>query len=364
MPRWGAAPGACPKPRSARSVTSPMMLLQLGGRATPAPPDAPSIWSAPVATESAVTHDRIAGALIGAAAGDALGAPYEFTHPGPDVVIEPRGGGAFGWESGEWTDDTDLTVCVAYGLIHGDVLEATGLDDIAARFRAWLEQRPKDVGRQTKLAILHGGDTAAAMTAFVESRADTHSGGNGSLMRTAPVALRYLDDPAACVEAARRISALTHPDSQAGIPCAMWSYAIRHAIVYGDINGPLHYLEEFADPAESAFWSRTLTDAAAGEPARDFRNNGWVVHALQTAWWAISTTPGSGEDHLAAALERCVRAGGDTDTTAAIAGALLGARWGASAVPDAWRAQLHGYPGLDGDDLGELGLAVAQAATP
>ncbi|KMV14839.1 hypothetical protein ACT17_28305 [Mycolicibacterium conceptionense] len=308
-----------------------------------------------------VSADRVAGALIGAAAGDALGAPYEFTHPAPDAVIEPKGGGAFGWEPGEWTDDTDLTCVVAQGLLDGDPFTAGGLDATVDGFRDWLASGPKDVGRQTKLAILHGGGTADSMIRFVESRADGNSGGNGSLMRTAPVALRYLNTEEAVVAGARRVSALTHPDADAGLPCEMWSYAIRHAILYGDFTGPRRFLDSHTGGDDRQRWTALLDEAETGEPRDDFRNNGWVVHALQTAWWAIATTPGEGEQHLTAALERCVRAGGDTDTTAAIAGALLGARWGASAVPDAWRAQLHGYPGLDADGLARLAIAVAEA---
>lgn len=317
--------------------------------------------TASMSVRETVSADRVAGALIGAAAGDALGAPYEFTHPATDAVIEPKGGGAFGWEPGEWTDDTDLTCVVAQGLIDGDPFTTGGLDPMADGLRRWLGNGPKDVGRQTKVAILHGGRTAAEMARFVESRGNSNSGGNGSLMRTAPVALRYLNNAEAAVVGAHNVSALTHPDNQAGLPCAMWTYAIRHAIVSGDFGGPRRFLDSHTGGEERQRWTSLLDQAEAGDPTIDFRNNGWVVHALQTAWWAISTTPGTGSEHLVTALERCVRAGGDTDTTAAIAGALLGARWGASAVPAAWQGQLHGYPNLDADGLGRLAIAVAEA---
>ena len=87
----------------------------------------------------------------------------------------------------------------------------------------------------------------------------------------------------------------------------------------------------------------------------DFTNNGWVVEALQGAWSAITTTPIPQDDpatgvfradHLRLALDAAVRGGDDTDTVAAIAGGLLGAVYGASAVPAEWRRVLHGWPGL------------------
>jgi len=85
-----------------------------------------------------------------------------------------------------------------------------------------------------------------------------------------------------------------------------------------------------------------------------------VVHALQTAWWAIIRAAARDCTHLQQALELCVRAGHDTDTTAAIAGGLLSARWGASAVPQRWRRMLHGWPGMTARDLVALAVLTAR----
>ncbi len=305
-----------------------------------------------------VNLDRARGVLIGTAAGDALGAPYEFTYPGSNTEITLKGGGAFGWEPGEWTDDTAMTVAVARGLLTADALTDHGLDAVAQEFRTWLSSGPKDVGRQTKVVILHGGSTAQSMTEFAKTKSN-HSAGNGSLMRTAPVALRYLTSAVDCVSAAIQISDLTHPDPHARQACAMWSYAIRHAVLHGDFNGPRQYLDEFATPSERGFWRELLRRAEHAGPT-DYRNNGWVVDAVATAWWAIVGAPGVHEQHVVCTLERAVRAGGDTDTTAAIAGALVGARWGAAAVPEQWKTQLHGYPGIDANGLAELAESLAR----
>ena len=105
----------------------------------------------------------------------------------------------------------------------------------------------------------------------------------------------------------------------------------------------------------------------------DFKNNGWVVEALQGAWSAITTTPipqddpASGVfrvDHLRLALDAAVRGGGDTDTVAAIAGGLLGAVYGASAVPAEWRRVLHGWPGLGTRGLVALATRIVKADKP
>ena len=182
-------------------------------------------------------------------------------------------------------------------------------------------------------------------------------GGNGSLMRTAAVGIAYLDDEAGCLEAAALVSSLTHDDDRAEQACQLWSFAIRQAVLTGTFDGVRGFLE-IADSDVARYWGPVLDQAENGAP-RDFPKNGWVVHALQTAWWAITHADQGDAQHLQAALELAVRAGHDTDTTAAIAGALLGARWGASAVPARWRRILHGWPGLRAKDL--IGLAALTA---
>ena len=201
------------------------------------------------------------------------------------------------------------------------------------------------------------------------------SGGNGSLMRTAPIALAYLDDPDALVHAAQEISAMTHHDPEAGEACALWCLAIRHAVLHGslDVRSGLGHLPE----ERAEVWADRLDVAETGQPA-DFDRNVWVVQALQGAWSAITTTAPTDRDssslaagrstagpaHLRRALEAAVRGGRDTDTVAAIAGALVGGLYGASAVPAQWRRKLHGWPGLRARDLVRLGVMTARGGEP
>ncbi|WP_084759509.1 ADP-ribosylglycohydrolase family protein [Nocardia mangyaensis] len=303
------------------------------------------------AVQDAGFSDRVAGVLVGTAAGDALGAGYEFTRPAPDAVIDMIGGGAFDWAPGEWTDDTSMALAVALAAMHGPGID---LDAVAAGFVRWYDSNPPDIGNQTRLVLSERPGSARAMQAQAMSLTG-RTGGNGSLMRTAPVALAYLDDAEECIAAAGRIGLLTHHDEHAVEACKLWTYAVRHAVLEADFDGVRKYVSR---SSHAEFWTDRLDEAERGTPD-DFANNGWVVHALQTAWWAITTTESSGPEHLPLALAACVRAGNDTDTTAAIAGGLLGARWGASAVPAPWRAILHGYPGLTGADLPDLALRIA-----
>ncbi len=316
--------------------------------------------SAPQLTS--IELDRAVGALLGSAAGDALGAGYEFSYPSPSTPIEMIGGGIGAFEPGEWTDDTAMALAIARVTATGlDVRTAAGLDAVAAGFVEWYDSGPKDIGNQTRAVLAHRDPTGAEMQARARSLIG-RKGGNGSLMRTAPIGIAYLADEQGCLDAATAVATLTHDDDRATQACRLWSSAIRHAVLHGTFDGVRGYLDR-APAEEAGFWGPLLDQAETGSP-QDFPNNGWVVQSLQTVWWAITHADDSGPEHLQRALELAVRAGHDTDTTAAIAGGLLGARWGGSAVPARWRRMLHGWPGLRARDLLELAVLTARGGRP
>ncbi|WP_059016464.1 ADP-ribosylglycohydrolase family protein [Mycobacterium sp. M26] len=314
-------------------------------------------------------HDRIEGVLLGTAAGDALAAPYEFGPTrGPELEVAMVGGGP--WAAGEWTDDTSMAIAIAEVAATGaDLRDEASQDAIVARWLQW-SVNAKDVGIQTR-SVLSSADRSGISAARARAAsADLHrsgrrTGGNGSLMRTAPLALAYLDDEVSLVEAARAISELTHFDPDAGDACVLWSTAIRHAVLHAelDVRVGLRHL----DPERRRLWAQRLDEAESSRPA-GIANNGWTVAALQAAWSAISHTlprpGGSRAGHLRDGIDAAVRAGSDTDTVAAIAGGLLGAVYGASAVPLEWRVLLHGWPGLRAHDLVGLGSAIARGGRP
>jgi ADP-ribosyl-[dinitrogen reductase] hydrolase len=319
-------------------------------------------------------RDRACGVLLATAAGDALGAGYEFGPPLPDdAPVSMRGGGGCNWAPGEWTDDTAMAIAIAEVAATGaDLRSVDAQDQIAARWVGWSRNAP-DVGIQTSQVlgqVLDGGVSGAAAAALAAS-ADLHertgrTAGNGSLMRTAPVALAYLDDPDGLAEAALAVSALTHFDRSAGEACVLWCLAIRHAVLTGELDARagLGYL-----PARTVdVWTARLVEAEKSRPS-DFSSNGWVVEALQAAWCAIARGRFSdpvGEprlglsdtDRLRMSLENAVRGGRDADTVAAIAGGLVGAAYGASAVPEEWRRAIHGWPGYKAPDLIRLASQI------
>jgi len=315
---------------------------------------------------SPVQLDRAAGVLVGAAAGDALGAGYEFGAKVAPEAVTMRPGSLTGRPAGSWTDDTDMAVAVARVAATGARLDkAPGLEQVAAGFLEWYSSHPPDIGNQTR-AVLSSASGPADMTRAAADYAASHerSAGNGSLMRTGPVTLAHLGDDVALVRAAELVSALTHDDPLAKEACAIWCVAIDRAVREGRLDGIYDAIELLA-PDRRAYWADRITEAEHPAPEM-IQSNSFVVTAFQAAWWAIwSTQDLDGPRHLEAALRTAVGIGDDTDTVAAIAGALLGARYGAAAVPFAWRRHLRGWPaGMRHADLVGLGVLAARGGRP
>lgn len=313
--------------------------------------------------------NRVTGVMLGAAAGDALGAGYEFRTPPKLGEARMIGGGLGGFECGEWTDDTQMAICILKAVKRTGFLgrkRTVDLIDTGRNFLGWLSEGPADVGIQTRSVLgqaLRGQRdsltlAAGTLTAISENyhhRNPDNSAGNGSLMRTAPVALAYLGNDEAMAAAARAVSNLTHADPIAGDACVLWCIAIDRAIRQDRLDGITDGIKLLPEHRRASWESKLYVAMGLPNPRAFSRGNGYVVTALQAALNAAVNAPG-----LAEGLHAAVSTGGDTDTVAAIAGALLGARYGASAIPAEWRMQLHGWPGIDWADLARLAVRAAR----
>ena len=242
--------------------------------------------------------DRFTGCLLGVALGDALGAPYEFQHPPFEVAREFRPG-YFGTAAGHPTDDSTLAVACAEALVDDP-------DDFAAgyvrRLLAWADSGPPDIGHQTRRAV-------EAWRAGHPPPHDEDAQGNGSLMAVAPVGLRFVADAGAARAAAAAFARLTHPSSVA-VECNVTYVEMLSAALRGA-----------ARPAVPA-------PPGAVDPAG--RGMGWCRLTLHLASVAAQDAAEVGPFE---ALVRLVGLGGDADTNAAVAGGLLGARYGTAAWP-------------------------------
>jgi len=309
--------------------------------------------------------DRAQGVLLGAAIGDALGTGYEFGTAKFEGRAEMIGGGLGNFSPGEWSDDTSQTFAVAQAAAkYHDLRTPEALDAVAAGIGRWFSDDPPDVGNITRSVLIEAGPQPSAarlkgVARYFYVRHD-RSAGNGSLMRTAPVALAHLRDPHALVQAAMAVSDLTHGDQLAAEACAIWCLGIRTTVLLGGFEQLENLVGYLPDEASQIRWAGYLRDAESNPP-KSFSPNGWVVSALQAALSAIRHTPippWKPSDHFQDSLNTAISIGDDTDTVASIAGAMLGARWGARALPAEWRAMVHGWPNATGEDLVNLATQI------
>ncbi|MFD0883938.1 ADP-ribosylglycohydrolase family protein [Streptosporangium algeriense] len=280
--------------------------------------------------------ERAAGAIVGSAVGDALGAPFEFGPAGAFSARFPALGtgdemsGGAGWHAGEATDDTQMAVHVAESLLEHDGLD---LPDIFARFLRWAADDPKDIGLQTEDVLTRGlpWDQAAA----AHYRSSHRAAGNGSLMRATPSAVYFAPEgQRATMDAARRIAALTHGD-----PAAWEGTAIFHDLVRVALSGadPLKALPRALAAVHPDHRERyAVVLAPDWHPRQATESNGAVWPCLGSAVWALRTTRGYEE-----AIRAAIDLGGDTDTVAAVTGGLAGAVYGLTAIPAGWAEPLH-----------------------
>ena len=320
----------------------------------------------PAGLDPKVAASRRRGALLGLAVGDALGTTNEFRKlqapPFPTLATglhtEMRGAGPFNLKPGQVTDDTQMACCI------GAVLKSLHRYDVVEAAKQYVAWKPHafDVGNQTAEAI----DACAAGNLFspesagrgVWQRSGQKAAGNGSLMRTAPIGVFFANDKAARVQASLEDSAITHFDPRCQLACVALNGSIAQAITSVQPATP-------AALVTAADLDLSLAASMLGKSAPDYviqikdaiaclredlefaqeddpelygpdlhlhAQAGFVRVAFRLAYWELFHAPS-----FEAALIDVVNRGGDSDTNAAIAGALLGATCGEEKIPEPWR---------------------------
>lgn len=354
-------------------------LRQRGWAALKAAQREPTDLVAPVpgrAVRDTAVLRRGQGCLLGQLAGDALGGLVEFQARAeiaahhPDGVRQMSDGGTWDNLAGQPTDDSELALTLARCLVRA------GKYDRGAVLDAYTAYWPRAWDRGSTLSAALGaachGQTTTERLALVEQHANSSSQSNGALMRISPAGIFAAGQPERAAAIARLDSSLTHPNRVCVDACAAYAAAVAVAIATGDREAAYQAAVTEASRAEASAAVRATVEAARQAPPADFETNmGWVRIALQNALYQLLHAK-SVEDGIVWTIAQ----GGDTDTTGAIAGALLGAALGRDAIPPAWRRTLlscrtlpgsgtrHPMPSacwpVDALELAEALLAVGQ----
>lgn len=250
-------------------------------------------------------EDKVKGILYGAAIGDALGATTEFmsqgqiAHAYPNGIADLVGGGAFGWQPGEVTDDTQMAMCIMEAVMESTynrkIVRATFLNRCQKKFVEWYNSGPKDIG----------GACASGIRRIKEGLAPKDSPealGNGSLMRAWPLAIIGEKQ---CNEMQ---GDLTHCNATCRSIISMYTDCIQQLMYGGQLQIEVTTL---------------------------MAPTGCVINTFNNALFYVLNAANSEEGILAP-----VHDGGDTDTIACVTGSLLGAKFGYESIPVRWIEQL------------------------
>lgn len=245
--------------------------------------------------------------VYGQAVGDALGVPFEFRARGTFECTGMVGNGTHGQPAGTWSDDTSmmLAICDSYR-----ELGRIDVDDIRAKFLLWYREDAYTCGRLFDI----GAATASALR-LGHGLCGERDNGNGSLMRTVPLAFTDATD-----DEVRAVSAITHAHSTSTEACVRMVHAARE-LVAG------------ATPREVA----SGCGVSVGKSCSEILSGGYVLYTFEAALWCLANTRSYADCVLAA-----VNLGDDTDTTAAVAGALAGIVYGEDEIPAEWLSLLRG----------------------
>lgn len=287
-------------------------------------------------------HDAIIGSLLCTAVGDALGLPFEGLSRRRIARMKPGARYRLVFSHGMVSDDTDHAAAVVHALAisAGDPEQFERA--LARGLRRWFLALPAGVGLASAKACIR--------MCLGSRRPGVFSAGNGPSMR-APVLGAAIDDMASLVELVRRSTALTHTDPRAFHGALAVAMAARH-LRSEPMPSIAAFMDEFRGHAaglDPAFASEldacvkmqgATTEEFAVARGHTRGVGGFIVHSVPVSLHAAFA---HADDPVGAALA-CIVCGGDTDTTAAVAAGIVGARSGATALPAALVSSLWDWP--------------------
>ncbi|HEU4388296.1 MAG TPA: ADP-ribosylglycohydrolase family protein [Blastocatellia bacterium] len=292
--------------------------------------------------EPEVLSDRALGALLGACIGDAAGATLEFIGRRPteeevEHAISLPGGGVFKLAPGQFTDDGELTLCLAHSLAESS---AFSIERVARQYAGWVESQPFDIGQTTRSAlgcfqerewksVCRTEGYATAMSRAAYSRC-MMSKANGSLMRSSPLGIwGWRLNPNDLALLAMEDSALSHPNNSCRHAVACYSIAIAQILRGQGRAAAFEIASDWAELNANAEVRQWLEDARRNLIIPSYPQAGFVRIGFTHAFRHLLL----GSDYVEA-IREVLSGGGDTDTNACIVGGLVGAACGAVSIPD------------------------------
>lgn len=285
-------------------------------------------------------RERFIGTILGAAVGDALGAPVEFMTAREiarqhGTLKEMVGGGKHSLECGEYTDDTSMMLCIAESLI---AKKYYCPDDIAKRFVIWYRSNPKDIGHTTREALNRLDNGMLFFASGVQGKPT-----NGSIMRCAPLSLAYLFRENVLIDVSMEVSAITHTHIEARLSCAFINLMIAKLLLGANQKESYNCAVDKIREINCDFVKKYIDSSYNPDPGE-----GLAVNTL-----LLATSSFLGARSFEEAVVRAVNLGGDADTTGTVTGALAGAYFGRSNIPTRWFSKLNPKPANHFVRLGE-----------
>lgn len=286
--------------------------------------------------------------LVGCAIGDALGNPFEMWDSKKEALVKWDGqfkaGGTF-WKgkAGQYTDDTLMSIALSTSLIQCSGFNA---EDVAREYLAWYETgNTRGIGTTTASAIMNLKGGATFSESGLKFQFDgLPAGGNGTAMRASPIGLVYRHDLVKLMECAIRDASITHNSVEPKVGSSAVAMAVAllangvsdnksvlpdiaevlaESLVQTKIQQAMFFLEENEDP------KRALTEIGV---------SGYVPETVGAAFYCLAAT-----DCFKDAVVMAIKAGGDTDTTAAVVGALAGTYYGLDGIPSEYKEQVENF---------------------
>lgn len=288
--------------------------------------------------------NKIKAAFLGAAIGDALGVPVEFSSREALVrnpVQEMIGYGTWNQPPGTFSDDSSMLFCTAESLCNG-----FNTNDIANQFVKWYEHgfwgahnEVFDIGGATRQAIVR---VLNGVSPELSGGMTEHENGNGSLMRILPLSFFLASETSVeqRFKIVKLVSGITHGHFRSVMACFIYTEFGRKLLSGSDKWAAYHLMQETVNQyvsqhsfsaQEVQLFDRVLQHDIAQFEENSIRSSGYVLDTLESSLWCFLTTSSYSE-----AVLKAVNLGGDTDTTACLTGGLAGLYYGLPAIPDQW----------------------------